>query len=875
MAIPVALQNFKAAGVYKVVYDKSTILGEDSNILRLVVGFSEKGPFNTPTYVTSVSDFKAIYGDASKKLEKRGCYFHRIAIQCLTTGPILCLNLKKFDNETLHAVGISTEINHQYPEGKIVPREVLVEDIYDTTRFWTLDATKLNEIKQVISVDEDGEVQYGSNLDGYIKISATNDISTGNTFFIRKANGSKVNAYNVTVNDWYKDAGEDVPDYLADKLDAQISDFFAEIYVFGGEFTKKVINASDTLSDYLTIVNSNGEEKICLKSHIVEGNTTNYYGDYVDTLDALYEDSNSGAIAHYVGALIPYFKNKIGQYVSLDILFNQDVDTHNMMMSFDTDGLDDGEYTLDLSCSNDLAKAKEALTKGYSSVLGNFNSPINVTSFSSINDKLYTHDSIDDAVYDASFSYIPTTGDIAFIKSEDSKYFGSYITTVDKAISEAISTGDMFFGKKELAKVTEVTYTNVISINDEDLLTDYFSSEDGDQSVLADSYCYLVVFDSEPTLESAYTYYAGDTNTLIRVEDSCNEEIGYMYPIYLEGYEYKNSKPESTQMLHKLEWQNFQLSALSDYKGLRTGLMNKADIDFRYIIDGFETYVDQGVKSVLCGLAKDKQNAFAILNFPSVQTFMKCPYSNYTNDKGIFNPQYVVDGYNKKKAHSKGFSLPSDSEGASFCAFYTPLKFSDGYIDSIIPSAGLVSNLYINKYTARHPYDIVAGPNYGAISASGLVGPDYNYSMDELQIIEPFGVNCMIYRPSFGTFINANQTAKQTPKSALSSVNVRELVIYLQDEIEKLLQSYQWEFNNATIRSKIKDRADSICTQVQQNGGIQDFVNVMDESNNTSDIIDNEMAVLSTHIEPGRGMGKMVHELTLYRTGQMRSFISE
>ena len=49
----------------------------------------------------------------------------------------------------------------------------------------------------------------------------------------------------------------------------------------------------------------------------------------------------------------------------------------------------------------------------------------------------------------------------------------------------------------------------------------------------------------------------------------------------------------------------------------------------------------------------------------------------------------------------------------------------------------------------------------------------------------------------------------------------------------------------------------------------------MDESNNTSEIIDNEMAVISTHIEPGRGMGKMVQELTLYRTGQMRSAISE
>ena len=312
---------------------------------------------------------------------------------------------------------------------------------------------------------------------------------------------------------------------------------------------------------------------------------------------------------------------------------------------------------------------------------------------------------------------------------------------------------------------------------------------------------------------------------------------------------------------------------MTEYKGLRTGLLNKSEIDFRYVIDGFETYVDAGAKKVLSYLAKQKQNAFAILNFPSVKTFVKCPYSSFTDAKGVFNVQYVVDGFNKKKAHTTAFSLPSNDEGASFAAFYTPLKLSDGTIDSVVPSAGLVSNLFMEKYNSRLPYEIVAGPNYGAMSVSGLVGPDYNYSGDELNIIEPFGVNCMVYRPSFGTFINANQTAKQTPKSALSSVNVRELVIYIMDEVEKILQSYQWEFNNQTVRNKIKDRADSICARVQANGGIQAYLNVMDDSNNTPDIIDNEMAILSTHIEPGRGMGKMVHELTLYRTGQMNSTI--
>ena len=348
-----------------------------------------------------------------------------------------------------------------------------------------------------------------------------------------------------------------------------------------------------------------------------------------------------------------------------------------------------------------------------------------------------------------------------------------------------------------------------------------------------------------------------------------------MRPQYLKGYVYKNDRPDGTGMYAKVKWQEFILSTLTDYKGLRTGLLNKSEIDYRYVIDTFESFPVTGLKNVLSYLCKEKQSAFCIANFPSVKSFIKCPYTSFTDSRGIFNVEYIVKGFNKKKAASMKFSLPQESDGASFIAFYSPLKFSDGYIDSIIPSAGLVSNLFIEKYMSRQPYYIVAGPNYGRIVASGLVGPDYRYSMDELQVIEPFGVNVMVYRPNFGTFINANQTAKQTPVSALSKVHVRELVIYLQDEIEKVLQAYQWEFNNQRTRNAILDKANNICELIMANGGLQAYRNIMDESNNTPEIIDNEMAILSTHIEPGMGCGKMVQELTLYRTGQMKAAISD
>ena len=1316
MAIPVYLQNFKHAGLYRVVFDKSTVLSQDTNVLRLLVGYSDKGPFNIPTYIQSAADFIAMYGNINKTQERRGNFFHRTALQMLSVSPILCLNLKKFDTENVTGAQINTNFN---AKDTIDTVQIPVADVYDTTRFWSLDPEKLNEVR-------------GSE---YINIATTDVKANSGTFFIRKASGSKVSSYNVTVSDWYKDAGETVPEFLEGYENELMSAFFAEVYVFSGKFTADQVLASETLKNYF-IVDKNG--KLKLRQYVKDS-----FGDYNDTLDYLFEDETSGAIGHYVGCLIPYFKDKNGNYASLDIIFNLDSDAHHMMMSFNEDMLYEyGTANIDMSGArwistsdstpydnthvesdgSDVGHSRAKIYKQYgtsivcidrlwkgtalTSLLGNVDAPVvsakthfrtniwsdedtikhplswenvkkisgnmyvqswtdtaitlgaigstkhitidllmiskpnvnyilyelgaaykktvdGVTSYVPFESGLGTVyksadaydkpeningpkkvitslsrdlDSTDDAmvilssevvkcniedvyittkteylnpdtlidehnkyaswnVYGPSVTFIPLnenwtlTADVYDETDEDAvhTYHLTAPATADTTVLAMLQKGDQFLavdgkidmdgdgdysdevnnGYYDLCYVQEtetitdeygnpktysikftgniatyegasksdkdvtisngeykllspseqalykpknwaVTYNHVgprtltaeayaVATNKEgfnpsgivfskqvtaveymmlnatarnmctrnyhyhkiatsdpnkDNITgaDYKIKSEGEKKdykyVELDSYTFIYddikqVYSSSDGLKRpvqvittdgtlyidatsnpdlkvdeagkitanttalkhdgtdkigyyvamytnpafnygqevimltdaeyqkikpisaekynslstsdktaynsttanytenggapknghyliGYSTLVANTNEwikkaaqnattygkyLVRIENGLNQEIGTMEPVYLKGYTYEHPKPDGVGQRAKLEWQNFQLSALTEYKGLLTGLLNKSEIDFRYVIDGFETYVDAGAKKVLSYLAKQKQNAFAILNFPSVKTFVKCPYSSFTDAKGVFNVQYVVDGFNKKKAHTTAFSLPSNDEGASFAAFYTPLKLSDGTIDSVVPSAGLVSNLFMEKYNSRLPYEIVAGPNYGAMSVSGLVGPDYNYSSDELNIIEPFGVNCMVYRPSFGTFINANQTAKQTPKSALSSVNVRELVIYIMDEVEKILQSYQWEFNNQTVRNKIKDRADSICARVQANGGIQAYLNVMDDSNNTPDIIDNEMAILSTHIEPGRGMGKMVHELTLYRTGQMNSTI--
>jgi hypothetical protein len=967
MAIPVKFQQFKSAGIYRLVYDKSIIAGVEAELLRLVVGYSPKGPFNTPVYIKTVSEFTAMFGGISKTLEKRGCFFHRTCIQALEAGPILCLNLKKFSNETVGALDIYSESSERTHVFNNSTKKV--RDIYDTSRFWKLEPEKLQ-------VD-----------DALISMCATDSIETTGTVFIRKAPDSKVKSYKMTLEDWYKSYNQEMSEYISESpelLKTYLSDLFTEIYVFSGKFDESVLSTS--LAKYFqkevteVLVSSEKELRTALsdpeitniilgsditlkpKSYTKSGdNDSDYLNGYDESttitiigtpdkplnkvIDLNGKNIKAGVLKYYASKDTEK-KNEVAESDSVAFYIN------NANVTFKGKGsviADNADYSmaiwatggsnvkiLDGTYSNSGDSCDLVYVSGNSNLEvygGTFNAAPRISAATPGTKNYCTALNCKDnngtiKVYGGSFkgfnpynnlsesnheAYRPEEG-IKFDVKVNGKSEKDTLVSFD---GDTTYINDYFVASSN-KEYTEETPKVVRTIALADLEPEYekpgiyvkdfiknaFDEEiDGLDALYNDSAsgalahyvgCVLpnfidpnlgyisidVLFNSQSDIhkmmmninsEMLTADYTDDTEykslyDFISNSGALKDSIDNKAPYTLKGYEYKEfAKPTNSTISSKLDWQNNVLNVLIEEQGLRKALLSAAEIEYRYIVDSFETYPAFGseIKAQLSLLAKEKELCFAILNFPSVRVMSS--FTQMQNSKGVFDVNKVVDF----------IILPTEVNGASFCAFYTPLKFSDGYIDTIAPSAALVSNLFMYKQQNRQPYSIVAGPNYANIKYSQLVGPDYHYSQEELHVIEPFGVNCMIYRPTFGTFINANQTAKQLPKTALSAINVRELVIYLQEAIGKVLQSYQWEFNNVNTRNAIKTQADLICENAKLNGGIQAYINVIDESNNTPDLIDNEFCVLSTSIEPGRGCGKMVHELTIYKTGGLSAIIKE
>ncbi len=837
MSLANHLSKIKSAGIYRFTFDKSEIGGTDAETLRLVVGYSEKGPFNTPTYIESASEFIKVYGNINKKLERRGVWFHRMALQALEAGPIIALNLKKFNNEQVEAVSMN-------PDSYIGDVIALgIEDVFDTSRFWTLAPEKLTQLRN-------------GSIKNYMTFTATDSADASNTIFVR---GYAPSGYDITLKTYYKTVlnDTDLPSWAEAYSNTLVSDYFVQVFVFKGKFTPAVAK-STALSQYFDVENG----KVTVKPWLV-----NTFGEKVDTLDTLAADANSNFVKSYVGVTIPEMMDNSGAPLSIDLIFNQDNATHKMMMHLDSDAL----YGEDLFTLDDLQTTgfnrlvtKQNITGADEYVL---NSGLRILSNSQI------VPAIVDAKYNEDLTWEYTKENDYLTEPDLYKFNLKHVAQMDNIIevygddavafqSLGLAEGERFAGKEGVATITSITFSNIDSSSD--------SSDSSDSN--EDSTC-TIAFDVDPFVETSGDYFA-----IYKLNHSLSITPCEMEGSYLQGYTYEYAKPKGNSDKDKLEWQTTTLSALSYYTGLRTALTDRVSVDYRYIVDTFESYVDAECKAALTVIAKEKDNALCLTNFPAVETFVNCNYAKFTdkleNDKeGPLQVKYIKSGANRQRPYVKLFSLPTELNGASWSAFYSPLTFTDGYQKINVPAAALVSNNFMAKYEGRQPYYIVAGPNYGRIQASGLVGPDYSYSQADRDILEPMGVNVMMYIPKKGTYINSNQTAKQNPVTALSKINVRELVIYLQDEIESLLQDYQWEMNTATLRDTVKGKADYICEHVKNNGGIEKYLNVCDESNNTDDVINNEMLVLDTSIEPGMGAGKMVQTLTIYKRGGLSSLI--
>lgn len=309
-------------------------------------------------------------------------------------------------------------------------------------------------------------------------------------------------------------------------------------------------------------------------------------------------------------------------------------------------------------------------------------------------------------------------------------------------------------------------------------------------------------------------------------------------------------------------------------------LASRDTIAFRYIVDTFDGGLapQSYPKNILSKLALKRQKCLALLNAPSIHKFIASVDPRFTdeptpvNPKPLLNSSYIPQGGNLTLGPSFEYSLPDEANGAKFSGFFTPFfNIREFGRDVKIPPAADVSNNFVRKFTAGSPYAIVAGPRRGVISNPLLTSLEYDFSEEDRANIEPFGLNPIIFKRGTGNMIYSNQTSYQTLSSAFNNLHVRDLLITIETAVEEVLAGYMFEFNDASTRLQIKTIVDAYLDNIRTAGGIASYTTVMDSSNNTNAIVDQNTAIIDITIEPARGVNKFINRVTVSKSGGISS----
>lgn len=381
--------------------------------------------------------------------------------------------------------------------------------------------------------------------------------------------------------------------------------------------------------------------------------------------------------------------------------------------------------------------------------------------------------------------------------------------------------------------------------------------------------------------------YSGDTSL---VEITCDaqilkQQVGSKYQsmrytsidnyvntykaITLKGFRIREaSLPDGTE-----DRQTEILNLVAKGTPLFKALTNKEAFDFRYLIDSFGLGLIANSKQQLMDICGARLNCLGFLNMPSIKAFKNSSSPSFVNSEGVLQVSYIAQGGDPQSSPAFLYSF-GEGKGTTCAGYFTPyLTVSDNGRPLSVPPAMFAASTYMRKLnsglTSIVPWTIAAGITEGRIT--GIAGLEIDYTPEDIEYLNQAQMNPIVVKKNRGWCIETENTAQTLYKSALSYLHVREVLIELENQLTTMLQDFQWKFNTADIRAEIKLRADVICAQFVNQNGLYNYFNKCDSENNTPDLIDNQVGVLDTYVEPIKGLQVIVNNITVLKTGAIQS----
>ena len=374
---------------------------------------------------------------------------------------------------------------------------------------------------------------------------------------------------------------------------------------------------------------------------------------------------------------------------------------------------------------------------------------------------------------------------------------------------------------------------------------------------------------SEVTCDAAIKKYTVGTGMQTLKYTSIDTYVNTYKAIPLKGFRPRAaSQPDGTE-----ETQNSILNIVASGTQLFKALVNKDSIDFRYVVDSFGLGLREFSKQQIVDICGERLDCFGFINMPSMRQFRNSPNPSFVDDNGNLSTALIASGGDPEKNPAFLYTFGT-GKGTTSTGYFLPyLIVNDNGRPAELPPAMFAATTYLRKHlqltTSVVPWTIAAGVTNGRIL--GIQGIEINYSFTDLENLNLAQMNPIVFKRNRGFIIETENTAQTIYKSALSYIHVREVLIELERELGNMLLDFQWKFNTPDVRAEIKLKADVICETYVARNGLYNYFNKCDEENNTPDLIDRQIGVIDTYVEPIKGMGIIVNNITILRTGAIEA----
>ena len=204
---------------------------------------------------------------------------------------------------------------------------------------------------------------------------------------------------------------------------------------------------------------------------------------------------------------------------------------------------------------------------------------------------------------------------------------------------------------------------------------------------------------------------------------------------------------------------------------------------------------------------------------------------------------------------------------SSYGATYWPwVQLQSGETGKLVwaPASTAIPGVYATNDRIGAEWFAPAGFNRGGVG--GVIQAERKLSPSDRDKLYLGKVNPIATFPGQGPVIFGQKTL-QTKATALDRINVRRLLIELKRTIGNVAEGLLFEQNTAATRNRFLNQVNPYLESIQQRQGLYSYRVVMDDTNNTADVIDRNQMVGQIFIQPTRTAEYIILDFNVTPTG--------